>query len=90
MIDHQPAPGDQSGNVEAQRGDVGGKILSPFLEAHEHAGFIELLGTIDQEGHGQQGLAAAGAAADQGRSPRRQPTYSYVVEPVNAGRRFDK
>src|SRR3954454_17250432 len=61
--------GDQVGKVEPERGHVLGQILVALLEADEQARLSEFGRAAHQEGHGQQGLAAAGAAAGQSRPP---------------------
>ena len=59
MVDRQLAVRHQPVQVVAERGDVGGKVLGALLEAHEHARLAEAGGAVDQEGDGEQGLAAA-------------------------------
>jgi hypothetical protein len=44
----------------------------PLLEAHEHAGLAEAGRAVDEEGGGEQRLAAAGRAANQRGPPLRQ------------------
>ncbi len=56
-----------------------------LLERHEHARLAELRGAAHQELHGQQRLAAAGAAADQRRPAARQAAPGDLVEAGDAG-----
>jgi hypothetical protein len=80
--------GDQVGKVEPERGHVLGQILVALLEADEQAGLSEPGRATHQEGHGQQGLAAAGAAAYQSRPPFWQTTPCQVIESDNSRNRL--
>ncbi len=86
LVDDQLAVGFQLGQVEAQRGDVLLELLGAFLEGEEHPGLVVAHGAQHQEFHGQQRLATARAAADQGRPAARQAAFGDFVETVYAGR----
>jgi hypothetical protein len=62
VIDDELARFDQSLHVVAERRDVRLEIDRAFLEAHEDAGFVEPRRAVDDEGHREQRLAAAGRA----------------------------
>lgn len=66
--------------IEAQRADVLRQFLRGFLEGHEHARLALLQSGAHQEFHGEQDFTAAGAAADQGGAPARQPTEGDFVQ----------
>ena len=88
IVDDELLVGDQARHVVAERGDVGGEIVGGLLEAHEDARLAVERHAVDQEGHGEQGLAAAGGAADERRPPGRQAAEHDLVEAVDAGRRL--
>ena len=75
---------DEIVQVEAERADVLRQFRSGLLEGHEHAGFVELRRSPDQEFHRQQRLAAAGTSADQRGSAARQTTSRNFIQPLDA------
>ena len=77
---------DQVVEVETQRADVLRQFFGRLLEGHEDARLVELGGPADQELDAQQGLAAAGAAADQGGPTLRQAAAGDLVKALDAGR----
>ena len=79
---------DERGQVEAERGDVVGQFLAGFLEGHEDARLVELAGAAHDELHGQQGLAAAGGAADQRGPALGQAAVGDFVQAADAGGGF--
>ncbi len=84
---HQDAPvPDQLVQVETKGGDVLRQFRLALLEGHEDPRFLLVGGAAHQEFHGQQGLAATGATADQGRAAARQAAICDVVEAHDAGR----
>src|SRR5262249_47986925 len=72
--------------VEAEGADVLGQFLGGLLEGHEDAGLPELGGAADEELHGEQGSAAAGAAADERGPAARQAAAGDFIKPRDAGR----
>ena len=83
VVDGQFLRRDQLRKVEAERRDVLGDLLAALLEGHEDAGLAELQRAIHQELHGQQRLAAAGAAADERRPAGWQAAAGDLVETAN-------
>ena len=84
VVERKQVPGDQVVEVEAQRADVLDELLGPLLEAHEDAGLAVLGRAADEELHGHQRLAAAGAAADQRRPALRQTAPRDLVQSGDA------
>ena len=90
VIDQQLLPGDEGGQVEAERSDIGGEFVGGFLEGETDAGLVELHGAADEEFHAKQRLAAAGGAADERGPSARQAADGDLVEAVDAGGTFGK
>jgi hypothetical protein len=65
VIDDEFVVGNQLLQIEAERRDVGGQFFARFFERHEHAGFVVESRAADEKLHGEEGLAGAGAAADE-------------------------
>ena len=80
--------GDEARHVVAERDDVLDQVFAGLLETHEDARFVEQGCSIHEERHGEQRLAAAGAAADQRRATRRQAAERDLVEAQYAGGRL--
>jgi hypothetical protein len=74
--------------IETQGADVLLQLRVGLLETHEDAGLAVLQGAADEELHAQQGLAAAGAAADERGPPLGQPAAGDFIEPLDAGGAF--
>src|SRR5262249_46628960 len=64
--------------------NVLGQFLGRLLEGQKHTRFSELGGPAHEEFDGEQGLAAAGTAADECRPTARQAAARDFVQPVNA------
>src|SRR6185295_18591193 len=88
VVDGQLLPRLQRREVEAQGRHVGGQLLGRLLERHEDAVLAVLEGAADQELHGEERLAAAGAAADQRGAAARQPAAGELIQPPDAGWRL--
>jgi hypothetical protein len=88
VVHRQPSQLDERPQVEAERGDVLSQLGRVLLEGNEDARLIILGGSADEEFHGQQRLAAAGAAADQGGAAPGQAAARDLVQSLDAGRRF--
>jgi hypothetical protein len=86
VVYDQPVAGDQPVEVVAQGCDVRREVDGVLLEGHEDAGFVMLLRARDQEGHGEQGLAAARSAAQQGGPAGRHAAARDLVEAGDTGR----
>jgi len=71
--------------VETQGGHVLGQFFRGFLKRHENAGLTVSDGPPHHKLQAQQGLAAAGAAAHQGRAPPGQAAPRDLIQPRNAG-----
>ena len=76
--------------IEAERADVGRQLRRVLLEHHEHARLAELRRPAHEELHGEHGLAAARAAADERGPPGRQAAAGDFIEAVDAGGGFGK
>ncbi len=87
-IQHHLFARDQVFQVETERGDVLGQVLGGLFERHEDARLVELGRAAHQKLHGEQGLAAARAAADQRRPAFGQAAAGDFVQPLDAGWRF--
>ena len=74
--------------VEAEGGHVGLEFRLGLLEGHEYAGFVELHRAAHQKLGREQGLAAAGAAADQGGPPPGKTAAGDFIETLDAGGAF--
>ena len=90
MIHGDQAAFFEVGQIEAKRGDIGAQIGDPLVEGNKHAGFVVVEGAFDQKGRRQQGLAAAGAAADQRRPTGRQAAAGEFIQAFDAARSFFK
>jgi hypothetical protein len=88
VVEHDLLLLDERRQVVAERGDVLGELVVALLEAHEDAGLVELGRAVDEEAHGEEGFAAAGAAADQGGPAGRQASSRDLIEAVDTGGRF--
>ena len=87
-VDDQAPGGLESGQVEAERGDVRRQVGGRLLERQQDAGLVELLGAAHQELEPEQRLARTRASGDQGRPAVRQPPAGELVEPPDARRRL--
>ena len=67
VVDVEEAPGAEIAEVEAERRDVLAQLLAALLERDEDAVLAVLRRPADEELHAEEGLAAAGGPADQGR-----------------------
>jgi hypothetical protein len=81
---------DELVEVEAERAYVRGQVLLGFLEGHEHAGLVEIEGPAQQKLHGEEGLAAARAAANERGPAARQAAERDLVEPGDSSRCFSE
>src|ERR1700722_976844 len=88
IVHREQLPLDEIIEVEPQGSDVAFELLLVLLEAHEDAGFVVVARPAGDEFHGQLGLAAAGAAADQRSSAARKPAAGDLIEPGDAGCAF--
>lgn len=88
VVDDQPVGGYQAFEVVAERGDVGGQVGRMFLERHEDTGLTVGLCAADQEGHGEQGLAAARRPAQQGGTAGGNAAAGDLVETGDAAPRL--
>ena len=70
--------------VEALRGEVDLEVARGLLEADEQPGIAVLLGAVDQEAHGEDGLAAAGGAGDERDAALGQASLGDLVEALYA------
>ena len=86
VVDHQLVLTDQPLEIEAQRRHVRRQLPGGLLEAHEHARLVVLEDAAHQEFGGEQGLAAARAAAHQRGTAARQAAAGDLVEALDAGR----
>jgi hypothetical protein len=75
-------------DVVVERTDVLNEIFGLLFEGNEYAGLVVLDRTVVKEGHAEQGLAAAGRAAQQRGSALREATMGNLIEAANAGWRF--
>ena len=75
---------DQLGEVEAEGQDVLREFRRGFLEGHEDARLVVLGGPAYQKLHCEEGLSAAGTAADQRGTPFGQSALSDLVKPLNS------
>lgn len=79
VVEHQHPVCLQLREIKAQRGDIGGKIVSRFLKGHEHPGLTELGDPPDEELDREQRLAATGGTTDERRpSPWEAPACQFV------------
>lgn len=88
MVDEELSLADQLRQIETQRGHIAGEVARAFLEAEEHAGLAELPRAVDEEAQSDEGLAGAGAPADERRAPGGQSAAGYLVQAADAGRDF--
>ena len=72
--------------VEALGGEVGLEVARGLLEADEQPRLAVLLGAIDEEAHGEDGLAAAGGAGDEGHAAHGQAALGDLVEALDPSR----
>ena len=71
---------DQLFQIEAKGRDVCSQFLVCLFERHEHAGFVEEHRATHEKFHGKQGLAGAGAAANERGSARGQTSSGDFVK----------
>ena len=74
--------------VETERANILRELGAGLLECHENAGFVVFRGSANQELHGQQSLARAGAAADERGTAARETASGDLIQALDAGRRF--
>jgi hypothetical protein len=48
--------GNERGQIEPERCDIGGQVFDAFLEGHEYAALTKLSGAADEELGRQEGL----------------------------------
>jgi len=65
-----------------------GQVFGGLFEGHKDARLAKLCRAAHQKLHGQQGLATAGAAADQRRSAFGQSAPGDFIQSLDAGRRL--
>jgi hypothetical protein len=82
VINDQLLAFDKVRDVVAKRCHVGFQITGPFLETHQHAGLAEFVDAVDQKGHCEQRLAAAGGATQQGRPTCRETAEGQGIQPL--------
>ena len=75
-------------DVVVERADVLDEVFGPLFERKENAGLVVFDRAVVKKGHAEQGLAAAGRAAQQGRPALRKAALSNLVEAANAGWRL--
>src|SRR5262249_50942804 len=88
VVEHDLLFLDQPRQIEAERRHVLRAPVAALLEAHERAGLAELHRAVDEEANGEERLAAAGSAADEGGPPGRQAARGDLIEAVDTGGRF--
>ena len=88
MIEHDLFLLDQPRQIEAERGHVLRELVGALLEAHVHAGLVEAGRAMEEEAEGEEGLAAAGSATDEGGPSRRKAALGDLIEAVDTGGRF--
>ena len=79
---------DESRQVEAERRHVGRQLVPPLLEGEDGARLAVLGRATDEELEPEDGLAAAGAAADKRGTTAGQATGGELVEPGYACQRL--
>ena len=87
-VEHQFLLRDQRLEIMPERGEVRRQLLGVLLEGHEDARLAELHRAAHEEFHGQQRLAAAGAAAQERRPPLGQAAAGEFIQSLDAGGRF--
>src|SRR4051812_10940150 len=87
-IENQFLLADELVEVEAERADVLRQLLRALFESHEYARFVIFGGAAYQELHGQQGLPATRASADERRPASRKAPLGDLIETLDTGRSF--
>jgi len=90
VIEHDLFLRDELVQIEAEGTDVGRQVRRGFLEHHEHARLGKLGGAAHEEFHGQHGLAATRAAADERGPSGGEPSAGDFIEPGDAGGSFGR
>ena len=88
VIEHDLFLLDQPRQIEAERGHVLRELVGALLEAHVHARLVETGRAMDEEAEGEEGLAAAGSATDEGGPAHRKAALGDLIEAVDTGGRF--
>ena len=76
--------------IETKRTDILREFCGSFFEGHEDTRLVVLNGAANQELHGEQGLARASAAADEGWPTEGQTTSGDFIEALDASGCFWK
>ena len=74
--------------IEPEGGHIPGQFLGGLLEGHEDPGLVKLGSASHEELHGEEGLAAPGCTADQGRTALRQPAACDFIKTAYPRRDF--
>ena len=80
--------GHQSVQVEPEGGEVYYQLLGLLFKRQVDARLVILGGAAHQKLHGEQGLAAAGAAADQGRTSLGETAAGDLIQTLDPGGAF--
>src|SRR6185369_5097792 len=75
---HEPF-GDGFSQRQAERGGVGQELLRSFFKRGVESG-LPLGGALEDELKGEEALADARAAGDQGHAPRKEPAAEELIE----------
>jgi hypothetical protein len=86
VIDDQHSVCLHLGQVEPQRRDIRGEISAGLLEGDEDPWLAVLGDSANEELHPEEGLAATGRPAHQGRPTAGEPTAGDLVEAGDARR----
>ena len=88
VVDGELLLGDQLLDVVVERTDVLDEVFGLLFEGEEDAGLVVFDRAVVKEGHAEQGLAAAGRAAQQGGPSLGEAALSHLIKATNAGWRF--
>jgi hypothetical protein len=83
VIDSELLGGDEFLDVIIERADVLNQVFRPFFKSQEDTRLVVFDRAIVEEGHGEQGLAAACGPAEEGRPAPRETPLGHVIEPRN-------